>query len=475
MLIYHQLACAKAKPKHKTKPKQLKLKPFALLLPLILVGCATFSPDGGFNSVEKTTQNYIKQKPVWVNTDAQKQVATEQLNTLLAKPLNVNDVVQIALINNAQLQASFYDLQIAEANVVQAGRLPNPLFSMLYAKNNGDFKIEQALTFNILALFTMPKASAIEKQRFAATQNKVVLQVLESARQTRNAYYDALAARESVHYLTQVNDSAEATAEFAKRMQNAGNFSELDKAREQVFYADAALELAHAKNSQVQAEEALTSLLGLRDRTAFTLPERLPDLPKSNDALKEVKPEDFTKRLDIAQMRSQTEALASQLGLTKATRFVNVLELGPARVLEGKRSDPYKKGITLSFELPIFDWGQSKVKRAEATYMQALQHSANLAVVAASQVRSHYAQYQASYAVALYYRDEVVPLRKKMLQENLLRYNGMLIGPFELMADARAQVQSVNSYIAALRDFWVADSNLEMTLVGAPIDMKAEF
>jgi outer membrane protein TolC len=452
-----------------------KFGPAVLLLPLLLPSCATFSPDGGFNNVEKSTQNYIKQKPIWANSEAQKQAAATQLKALLAQPLSVADAVQIALINNAQLQASFYDLQIAEANVVQAGRIPNPIFSMLYAKNNGDFKIEQALTFNILALFTLPKASAIEKQRFVATQNKVVLQVLDTARQTRNAYYDALAARESVHYLTQVNDSAEAAAEFAKRMQKAGNWSELDKAREQVFYADAALELAQAKNKQVQTEEALTRLLGLAERTAFTLPERLPDLPKSNDDLKQVKSEDFAKRLDIAQMRSETEALASQLGLSKATRFVNVLELGPARVLEGKRDDPYKKGVTLSFELPIFDWGQSKVKRAEATYMQSLQHSANLAVVAASQVRSHYAQYQASYAIAQYYRDDVVPLRKKMLQENLLRYNGMLIGPFDLMMDARAQVQSVNSYIAALRDFWVADSNLEMTLVGEPIDTKAEF
>ena len=451
-------------------PQNQHVKVIVLLLPLLLAACTTFSLDGGFGRVEKTTQNYIKQKPIWANTEAQKQVVADQLKSLLAEPLTVNDAVQIALINNAQLQAIFYDLQIAEADVVQAGRIPNPIFSMLYAKNNGDFKIEQSLSFNILALLTLPKASEIEKQRFAATQHRVVLHVLNMARQTRNAYYEALAARESVHYLTQVNDSAEATAEFAKRMQQAGNWSELDKAREQVFYSDAALELAQAKNKQVQAEEALTRLLGLSERTAFTLPERLPDLPKSNDALKEVKNDDFAKRLDIVQMRSQTEALASRLGLTKATRFVNVLELGPARVLEGKRSDPYKKGVTLSFELPIFDWGQSNVKRAEATYMQSLQRSANLAVVAASQVRSHYAQYQASYAIAQYYRDEVVPLRKKMLQENLLRYNGMLIGPFDLMADARTQVQSVNSYIAALRDFWVADSNLEMSLVGEPIN-----
>ena len=444
-------------------------KHITFLLPFVLAGCATFSTDGGFSAVEKTTQNYIKQKPIWSNSDAQKEGTAQQLKDLLGQPLSVSDAVQIALINNAQLQAGFYDLQIAEANVVQAGRLPNPLFDLLYTKNKGNFNIEQALTFNIVSLLTLSKASAIEKQRFAATQNNVVLQVLDTARQTRNAYYDALAAKESVSYLTQVNNSAEATAEFAKRMQQAGNFSELDEAREQVFYADAALELARAKNRQVQAEEALTRLLGLQTRTAFSLPVRLPNLPKSNDDLREIQPEDFAKRLDLTQMRSQTDALANQLGLSKATRFVNVLELGPARTLEGSRNDPYKKGISLSFELPIFDWGQSRVKRAEATYMQALQHSANLAVIAASSVRSHFAQYQASYAIAQYYRDDVVPLRKKMLQQNLLRYNGMLIGPFDLMADARAQVQSVNSYIAALRDFWVADSDLDMALVGEPM------
>ena len=133
------------------KHRLLKVRPIVLLLPLILSGCATFSADGGFGTVEKSTQQYIKQKPIWTNTDAQKQSAADQLAALLAQPLVVNDAVQIALINNAQLQADFYDLQIAEANVVQAGRIPNPIFSMLYAKNGSDFKIEQALTFNVLA------------------------------------------------------------------------------------------------------------------------------------------------------------------------------------------------------------------------------------------------------------------------------------------------------------------------------------
>ena len=90
-----------------------KLKPVALLLPCLLASCASFSPDGGFAMVEKTTQNYLKQKVIWANTDSQKQAATQQLKSLLAKPLSVGDAVQIALINNAELQANFYDLQIS--------------------------------------------------------------------------------------------------------------------------------------------------------------------------------------------------------------------------------------------------------------------------------------------------------------------------------------------------------------------------
>ncbi len=455
---------------HNKQMLYLKIKPIALLLLLLLAGCATFSPDAGFGTIEKTTQSYIKQKPVWASSETQKTANEQQVTALLENPLSMDDAVQVALLNNPQLQADFYQLQIAEADLVQAGRLPNPGFSMLYARNNGDYKIEQVITMNILALFTMPKATEIEKKSYAATQNSVILRVLDLAHQTRNAYINALAAAESVHYLEQVKQTAEATAELANRMSQAGNWSKLDQAREQSFSADAALEFARAENQCVQMDENLTQLLGLKNRTDFELPERLADLPKSSESLKQVSSEDFTKRLDLQQMKLNTQALAQQLGLTKATRFINVLELGPARVLEGRRGDPYKKGFSIGFKLPIFDWGTASVKRAEASYMQAVNEVSGKAITAASEVRGSYNQYRTSFELAKQYRDEIVPLRKRILQENQLRYNGMLISPFDLLADARAQVLSVNSYIEALRDFLLAESNLEMSLVGKPMN-----
>ncbi len=86
---------------------------------------------------------------------------------------------------------------------------------------------------------------------------------------------------------------------------------------------------------------------------------------------------------------------------------------------------------------------------------------AELAVNAESEVRDAYAGYRIAHELAASYRDEIVPLRKQLSEETLLRYNGMLIGVWDLLADTRGQVAAVNAAIQAQRDFWVAESTLQ--------------
>jgi len=436
----------------------------SVLASLALVGCATFSQDGGLSEVKKVSAAHLKQDIVWPKSDTEQKAVNDRVAELLKTPLSVDGAVQLALLNNKDLQASFYQLGISEADVVQAGRLPNPKFSMLYARNNGDYKIEQALTFNIFSLITMPKMQEIERSNFEKIKQLVALDVLNLAHETRLAYFNAVAANERLRYSEQVRESAETSAELASRMVKAGNWNVLEQAAEQSFYAEAIVEYANAKNQQTSAYEALSRLLALPVDQLY-LEKRLPDLPQTIDELHIYEKTAFEQRLDLQAMRIETQALAKQLGLTKTTRFINVLEIGPARVLEGRRGDPYKNGVDISFELPLFDWGGAKVARAEATYMQAVNHTAQLAINAQSEVREAYSHYQTNYEVAKHYRDEIVPLRKKVLQEKQLRYNGMLISPFELFADARAQVASVNSYITTLNEFWLAQTKLEMSLI----------
>jgi outer membrane protein TolC len=444
-----------------------------VLAPLLLPGCAGFSPDGGFGAVEQTARERLGKDVKWTRSDADREAVANRVGELLAAPLSADDAVQVALFNNRGLQAAFFDLGVSEAELVRAGRLQNPHFSMFHAsKRDGsarDYKIEQALTFNLFSLLTLPQAVEVNRREFEQTQRAVSLQVLRLAADVRRAWTQTVAAGETLRYMEQVMEAAEAGAELARRMQRAGNFSALARAREQGFYADAALNVARARQAHTAARERLTRLLGLwGGQTAFKLPERLPDLPAAPLDAPDIERQAMTSRIDLQIAKLDAEATARNLGLTKTTRFIDVLEIGPARVLEGRRGESYKKGYEISFELPLFDWGSSRVARAESIYMQAVERAAEAAVNARSEVREAYSGYRTAFDIARHYRDEVVPVRKRISDENLLRYNGMLIGVFELLADARSQVASVNGYIESLRDFWLARADLDMALIGKP-------
>jgi outer membrane protein TolC len=197
--------------------------------------------------------------------------------------------------------------------------------------------------------------------------------------------------------------------------------------------------------------------------TGFKLPERLPDLPKDRPELQQIEAYALRNRLDIQAGRLQVDGLASSLGLTQATRFINVLD---GYVRNSKSNEPRETGYEIGIEIPLFDWGGARVARAQSIYMQAADQLADTAVRARSEVRESYVRYQTAYDLTRHYRDEVVPVRKRISDEMLLRYNGMLVSVFELLADAREQVNAVNGYIDALRGYWIAQTDLQMALGG---------
>ena len=268
--------------------------------------------------------------------------------------------------------------------------------------------------------------------------------------------------------MEQVKTASEAGADLAKRMAAVGNWSKLRQAQEQSFYADATAQLARARQMVVSERERLTRLLGLwGSSTEFKLPDRLPDLPKALQDMGDAEVQAMQNRLDLMMAKKELAGLVDFLGLTKTTRFINVLEIGYQRNTSNEQ--PRQTGYEIEFQIPLFDWGSARVARAEAVYMQSVNRAAELAVNARSEVREAYSSYRTAYDLAKHYRDEVVPLKKRISDEQLLRYNGMLTSVFELLADARAQAMSVNASIEALRDYWMADSALQMTMTGGSV------
>ena len=440
------------------------LRPLAVAISLTLVsGCATFSDDGGFDVVTQQVESRIGQKPAWQRSAEQQEQIAKEIRALLAEPLTAESTVRIALLNNPGLQASLAELGLAEADLVQAGRLRNPGFTYAKLKRGDEIEVERELSFDILGLFVMPLRVQIESRRFEQAKLQAAADVLALAAETRKAYYGAIAAQQTAQYMEQVQQAADAGAELAQRMVEVGNWSKLRQAREQVFYAEATAQLARARQTAVSERERLTRLLGLWGKDAeFKLPERLPDLPKEARESVDLEAQALQQRLDMQAAKFESEGVAKSLGLTKATRFVNVLELGVIRNTSNEA--PRQTGYEIELSIPLFDFGGAKVAKAETIYMQSAQRLRETAINARSEVREAYHGYRTAFDLARHYRDEIVPLRKQISEENLLHYNGMLISVFELLADAREQAAAVNSYIEALRDYWSAETDLQTAL-----------
>jgi outer membrane protein TolC len=429
-------------------------------------GCATFSRDGGFDAVAAAARTELGLEVRWPRSADERAKSEEKVAALLAQPLTPDDAVQVALLNNHALQASFQELGVSEADLVQSGRLPNPHFTLRRSSAAGLYDIEETLTFNVLSLITAPYLHSIEQRRFAQVQNAVVVQVVQLADRTRAAYYTALAARDSLHYAWQVKNAAQTSAELAKRMLSAGNWSRLDQARQQGFYLQALQQLSHAQFADEAARAELRRLLGIADAgTTVNLAERLPDLPHTLIELPNMEQTALQNRIDLKIMRAEMDELARRLKLTKATRFVNVLDAGPTRVRNGPREDPFETGFELSLDVPIFDTGEPRVRKSEALYAQSVERFAQAAIDARAEVAKAMAQYRATYELAARERDEIIPTRKTIADQDLLRYNASLVSVFDLLADARDRIASVNDYIERARDFWIAKSHLDTALI----------
>ena len=440
-----------------------------VLAALALGACASPDPDGTFDAMRQSAGPHLGAgvELAWAREPAAQQRIDERVATLLSQPLGREEAVQMALLNNRGLQAAFAELGLTDAQVAQAGRLPNPGFSFGRVTRGDEVELERGLHLDLARLLVLPLIRQQEARRLAQVQAQVAMQVLALAADTRKAWVEAVAARESARYADQVMQAAQAGAELARRMAQVGNFNTLQRAREQMFHAEAAQNLARAQQQAHATRERLTRLLGLwGEQTRFTLPERLPDLPAQPRELPDLERLALSQRLDVAAARASVEQTARHLGLTRSTRLVNVLELGAMR--NSSNEAPTQKGWEVGLELPLFDWGTARVAQAQAVYMQAVHRAADTAIQARSEVREAYGAYRTAWDIARHQREEVVPLATRISEENLLRYNGMLIGVFDLLADARAQIASVHGAIQSLREFWIAQAELDMALVGKP-------
>jgi cobalt-zinc-cadmium efflux system outer membrane protein len=434
---------------------------------VFLSGCTTVSLNGGFSDVSALVEERGGLKVFWNNgTDLDKDAA-EKLGSLLKDQLTVDDAVQIGLLNNRELQAVYSDLGVAQADLVQAGLLNNPIFDGAIkwpTPGGGRPELELAVVMNFLDIFYLPLRKRVAAARFEETKTRVSGMVLDFAARVRTAFLLHQANEQMLGLRQTIVQALSASFEVTRRLLDAGNITDLEFARERALLESGKLALRSAEVAVRQSREELNTLMGLWGKqTEWRTDERLPEIPQQPIRTEDLERVALDRSVDLLNARQRLVSAGEQLGFNRSTALIPELHAGPL----GERTDgSWEVGPTLEFPIPLFDQGQARVGRAAAELRRAQQEYYALAVRIRSTARATRDRMQGARDRALYYRDIMLPLQERIVNEAQLQYNAMQLGPIQLLRAREQQIETAVAYIEALRDYWLARGDAGQILSG---------
>jgi cobalt-zinc-cadmium efflux system outer membrane protein len=447
------------------------MRPFVLSTSILAfaLGCASPDPAAGFADVQAEVQARVGAELQWIRGTEEDAEVDRKVRDLLKSPLTVDAAVQVTLLNNRSLQAAYEDLGIAQADLVEAGLLENPVFSGA-ARYPSDSPRKPHLEFdlvgNFLSLLFLPARQQAASLEVEEQKLKVTHAVLELASQARTAYYDCIAGRQVVDLRKLVAEAGEASAEFAKRLYDAGNVSELAWTLERDSFEQARLDWSRAESVALAARERLTRLMGLWGEYAnWIAPEKLPDVPANEVSFDQAERLAISRRMDFQASLREVQVAATALGLTRQVRWLGTnLEIGASTERE---NGEWAVGPALSVQVPLFNQGHARNLRGEAILRQREHRMAALAVDIRSEVRTLRDRLVQDRRRAEHMIKVVVPLRERAVELQQERYNFMLSGTFELLESKRREFDAYQEYIEAVRDYWVTRSEFLHAIGGS--------
>lgn len=432
-----------------------------------LSGCASMALDAGFQDVRTTVEDRSQGKIFWNNGTELDNEAAKQMQFLLSRKLTADEVVQIALLNNRELQAVYSELGVAQADLVQAGLLGNPIFDaavMFPASGGRHTNLELGAAVNFLNVFYIPLRKRVAALRFEETKTRVSGAVLDFAGRVRSAFYAYEADEQMLELRQTIVQALTASFELARRIYEAGNMSDLDFFRERAQLEAGKLALRTAEISVRQSREELNVLMGFWGaQTQWQSAGRLPDIPEQPPETKDIERLSLERSLELAQARQGITGAGEQLGLTRWTTLLPEFSVGS----QAERNDgAWEVGPKLEFSIPLFDQGQARIGRTAAELRRIQQEYYSLAVRIRAQARAVRDRLEGATDRAMFYRAILLPLHERIVNEAQLQYNAMQLSPFQLLRAREQQIQTAVSYIEALRDYWLARGDLEQLMSG---------
>jgi len=435
---------------------------------IVLPSCA--GPDASLDRVQSTIGERIGKRVHWNRGGPEDEQIAQGVRDLLRRPLTADGAVQIALLNNRELQERFEEIGIAQADLIQAGLLSNPNFAASVRfpdRSPSGTNVEYSIAQNFLDLLVMPLRKRVAAAQVTAAEMRAANEVLRLAAEVKIAFYTAQARRQLLGRLRVVVETNESAAEFTKQLRDAGNTSDLELANQQGSYEQSRLEVAQTELQVRRDRERLNRLLGVWGAdTNWTMADHLPELPGRESSLQNLESHAIAQRLDLQAARLRLDFIGQALALRTRTRFL------PAEIKLGVDSerDPDGQrltGPTLDLELPIFNQGQGEIAKLTAQYRQAQRELEAMAINIRSEVREARDQLVAARDLTSDIGKRLLPTQQQALKLTLQQYNFMLKGAYDLLFAKQNEIAAERSYIEAWRDYWIARAELERAVGGS--------
>ena len=421
-----------------------------------------------FRKVQEEVSERTSVDVRWEKEMASREETSAIVQKLLKKPLTVSSAVKIGLLNNRELQATFEEVGIAQADVIEAVTLPNP---------SVDFEVQFPLvagTLNRYAwlvaqefvqILMIPLKKKTSEERLEAAELRVADETLKLVEKVKAAYFMVQANQQLISRLKVIQETNAASLELAQKQYKAGNITDLALLQLQASYSQGLLDIAKAETDLRDKREELTRLLGLwGSQIAWQIRGDIMSIPDSEFSVKGLESLAVAQRLDLRAAHRRLTSVVTALGLTKTYRWVPVLEFGFAgeRDIEGALN----MGPSFRLEVPIFNQGQSRLARVAAELRRAENRLAGLAIEIRSETRELRDRLISLRDMAKFYHDDVLPTRIKILNNALLEYNAMQLSPYELFLAKSQELEAERNYIDTLRDYWITRAKLERTVGG---------
>lgn len=426
-------------------------------------GCAAVAVDGeaGRREVAASVEKRIGRHVAFDGS------AGERVRGLLAGGLTADAAVEVALLENRDLRALYSDLGVAQADVVQASLLHNPVAdaSAGLPIAGGSVDLTLGVAVDVIDLLYVPLRRRVAQARFEETKFRVGSAVLDLAWRAETAFYDHQANEQMLELRRQVAQSTTAAAELASSLRAAGNLRELDADAEAALAEEAKIQLRLAEIAARQSREELNRLMGLWGEAAAwkAASSRLPDPPAEAPDLAHLESRAIERSLQLAGAGADVVAAAENVGLDRASGLFPEIVVGG----RGERDEgDWDPGPTLSVPLPFFDRGQARVARAQAELRRARETVRALAVRIRAAARAARDRLDGERELALHYRGVVLPLRERVVRDTQQQYDAMQIGPFDLLRAKEQQIEAARGYVEALRGYWRARADVALLLAG---------